>query len=444
MVKPTPESTEKMNREADRQILVREARHLAAEIERDRRVTALSQQSREKSNFYWQVYKDKLEDRRCMLRSKTRELEDFEEHHIVQVLEIKQRLKNLCYDLTQASGAIKMTSEKDHTRNKEDHKSRELELRRDLHALERVRKEEETEHAVFLVDLQRGHVEDVRQLKSEYEKRAQEIRGVFEHRVEDMRASLEAAQEERRKFTDARNKHRVESVLVKQSAGIMSMKQYFGDILANAAETIQNLKRSVGELRSQEDLVQAQIDLLVRKNRIVIGPLQGARAMQLKLESCAAELEKGKRELNTARDALKAIDHELMQVGFANEVLSQKLEELKKRQIQARNAARVTEFNKRQTKSLRTMALTKGIDHLEASTEATETAHSEIMAITATDQGSEAAPHHRYKVSKVAGTKDAHILSLVSQIDLIQGRTLALKSWATGQIETRGLLLEVD
>jgi len=431
-----------MSREADRQVLVREAKLHAGGIERERRATSLGQQSREKIIFYRQVYKDKLGDRRCMLRRKTRELEDFEELQVTQVQEIKQRLKQLCHDFTQESGALKMASEKDRTRQREEHQSKEVDLRHDQNALERKRKGDEAEHAAFLVELLRSHNEDKHLLKTDSERRSHEITSIFKVEVEALRTSAGDVREDQLKSVHVRNQQRVASLLTKHQMEIANLKGYFSDIIPGNLDTIMTLKREMGDLSSQEDHAQRQITSLAHKNSIVMEPLLGARTIQLKLDCCQRELARENQELQIARKLLRTFDVQFGQIDFENEVLLQKLDESSRRLETCRREGSDMEFNKRQAAAFRLLTLTQGIGQLEASTETSQTALSATLARSRSTINVEASLNHRYRVNQIVAAKDEKISKLESQISFTLGRTAALNSWVTGEMEQRGLPLE--
>jgi growth arrest-specific protein 8 len=121
------------------------------------------------------------------LRNKERELQDLSEKHEIEVKIYKQRVKHLVFQNLDQLTELKKEAEN----AEDDHRIIQRELKQDVRALKVQKKEQEVRHMEYLNTLTKDFNKRATQMRSEFERIANEISLKFKHKMLLLREEME-------------------------------------------------------------------------------------------------------------------------------------------------------------------------------------------------------------------------------------------------------------
>ncbi|XP_042304569.1 dynein regulatory complex subunit 4-like [Sceloporus undulatus] len=146
------------------------------ELDREREERNYFQLERDKIHTFWEITRRQLDEKKAELRNKDREMEEAEERHQVEIKVYKQKVKHLLYEhqnnLTElkAEGTVSMKLAQ------KDHRSQEMELRKDMRTLKVDLKEQELANEMVVKNLRLKQQEDTTRLRNDFER---QVKGQF-------------------------------------------------------------------------------------------------------------------------------------------------------------------------------------------------------------------------------------------------------------------------
>ncbi|KAI7802912.1 hypothetical protein IRJ41_023594, partial [Triplophysa rosa] len=163
-------STEEMSKEQLEEHIVR----LREELDREREERNYFQLERDKIHTFWEITKRHLEEKKCELRNRDREMEEAEERHQVEIKVYKQKVKHLLYEQQNSLSELKAEGVVSTKLLQKEHADLETQLHKDLHSLKVELKEQELSSENVLKSLQLKHDEETTDLRNDF---ARQVRG---------------------------------------------------------------------------------------------------------------------------------------------------------------------------------------------------------------------------------------------------------------------------
>lgn len=164
--------------EADRLVLVNEAKSLAKAIEEEKQNMLDCQFQREKLNFFWVVNKNALEQKNSELRNKHRLKEDRKERQDAELLFLKDRVKQVLLEQNSDVVVNLANTSAELGFLHDEHQVYEDELRQDQRELLVHMKSIEREHRALMLNLSFEHSHKVEAVRAEFHRRTQEVRAI--------------------------------------------------------------------------------------------------------------------------------------------------------------------------------------------------------------------------------------------------------------------------
>ncbi|XP_051726995.1 dynein regulatory complex subunit 4 isoform X4 [Ctenopharyngodon idella] len=231
-------STEEMSKEQLEEHIVR----LREELDREREERNYFQLERDKIHTFWEITRRHLEENKCELRNRERELEEAEERHQVEIKVYKQKVKHLLYEQQNMLSELKAESVVSTKQLQKKHAVLENHLQKDMRNLKVYLKEQELssenvlksiylKHDEEITDLRNDFARQVREIGSKYEKRMQKLR-----QEEDLRRKTEIHEIEERK-----NSH-INMLMKNHEKAFRDIRNYFNDIVYKNLDFITSLK----------------------------------------------------------------------------------------------------------------------------------------------------------------------------------------------------------
>lgn len=315
-------STEEMTKEQLEEHIVR----LREELDREREERNYFQLERDKVNTFWEITKRQLEEKKAELRNKDREMEDAEERHQIEIKVYKQKVKHLLYEHQnniselKAEGAVSIKLAQD------DHRSEEMELRKDKRALKVSLKEQELSHEDIIKNLKRKHDEETTELRTDFERQAREIEAKYEKKMRALRDELDLRRKTEIHEIEERKNGQINSLMKNHEKAFSDIKNYYNDITLNNLALINTLKEQVEEMKKKEERMEKQMAEISAKNKLLAEPLQKAQEEVEELKKELANYEKDKETLRMTKARLKISEEDNRSLKWEHEVLEQRFE----------------------------------------------------------------------------------------------------------------------
>ncbi|CAM4578576.1 unnamed protein product [Leuciscus chuanchicus] len=181
-------STDEMSKEQLEEHIVR----LREELDREREERNYFQLERDKIHTFWEITRRNLEENKCELRNRERDLEEGEERHQVEIKVYKQKVKHLLYEQQNMLSELKAESVVSTKQLQKENDDLENHLQKDMRNLKVYLKEQELSSENVLKSI---HLEELKDMKRKEEKRNKEMAEVLEQNKQ-LRESPQKAKEE--------------------------------------------------------------------------------------------------------------------------------------------------------------------------------------------------------------------------------------------------------
>ncbi|XP_042631732.1 dynein regulatory complex subunit 4-like [Cyprinus carpio] len=150
-------STDEMSKEQLEEHIVR----LREELDREREERNYFQLERDKIHTFWEITKRQLDEKKCELRNRERDLEEGEERHQVEIKVYKQKVKHLLYEEQNMLSELKAESVVSSKLLQKEHADFENQLRKDMCCLKVDMKEQELSSENVIKNLHLKHNEEL-------------------------------------------------------------------------------------------------------------------------------------------------------------------------------------------------------------------------------------------------------------------------------------------
>jgi hypothetical protein len=408
-----PEAEEAM----ERKLLIAEAKRLKALKEREEMEFNEFQQQKEKLNYFWIVEKKQLEDKKAELRNKEREMQDLEEKHHVEVKVYKQRVKHLLFEHQDEVTEKKTEGQVSLKMDQDGHRESQLELRKDIRALQVARKELERRHESFMNSLKHAHDEDITNLRLEFEREAKELSGKYEDRIRSLRGELEDKRKASITRIEERKAAHIASLMSAHQKAFGDIKNYYNDITHSNLDLIKSLKEEVAEMKKKEAADEKLMFEIAQENKRMSEPLKRALADVKQLRTEREAYRRDLEALQAVKRELLVAEEELRVQQWEREVLQQRFDRLSGEKRQLHTKFQDAVYNVQQKAGFRNLLLEKKLAAAGESLEKKEAQVAEVLASANVDGGVSNTVVKR--LDEVLEAKDATVRELQAELQRV-------------------------
>ncbi|XP_056621941.1 dynein regulatory complex subunit 4 isoform X3 [Triplophysa dalaica] len=324
-------STEEMSKEQLEEHIVR----LREELDREREERNYFQLERDKIHTFWEITKQHLEENKCELRNRDREMEETEERHQVEIKVYKQKVKHLLYEQQNSLSELKAEGVVSTKLLQKEHTDLETQLHKDLRSLKVELKEQELSSENVLKSLQLKHDEETTDLRNDFARQVREIGCKYEKKMQ----TLHQEEEQKRKtevheIEERKNSH-INTMLENHEKAFRDMRNYFSDNIHKNLTLITSLKEDLKEMKKKDERRTKEMAIVLQQNKELIESQERAKEEVTELQKQLTNYERDKSTLavQLERDELytkftKAILDVQQKTGFKNLLLERKLSAL--------------------------------------------------------------------------------------------------------------------
>ncbi|XP_051726993.1 dynein regulatory complex subunit 4 isoform X2 [Ctenopharyngodon idella] len=406
-------STEEMSKEQLEEHIVR----LREELDREREERNYFQLERDKIHTFWEITRRHLEENKCELRNRERELEEAEERHQVEIKVYKQKVKHLLYEQQNMLSELKAESVVSTKQLQKKHAVLENHLQKDMRNLKVYLKEQELssenvlksiylKHDEEITDLRNDFARQVREIGSKYEKRMQKLR-----QEEDLRRKTEIHEIEERK-----NSH-INMLMKNHEKAFRDIRNYFNDIVYKNLDFITSLKEELKDMKRKEEKRNKEMAEVVEQNKELRESPQTAKEEVAELQKKLANYEKDKSALTRTRARLKISDRELKELKWEHEVLEQRFTkvQLERDELYMKFTKAILEVQ--QKSGFKNLLLECKLSALNDTLEKKEAQLSEVLSVSNLDPTSLSVVTH--KLEEVLESKNHTITDLQYEVSRV-------------------------
>ncbi|XP_062996933.1 dynein regulatory complex subunit 4 [Elgaria multicarinata webbii] len=294
------------------------------ELDREREERNYFQLERDKIHTFWEITRRQLDEKKAELRNKDREMEEAEERHQIEIKVYKQKVKHLLYEhqnnLTElkAEGTVSMKLAQ------KDHRSQEMEMRKDMRTLKVDLKEQELANEMVVKNLRLKQQEDMTRLRNDFERQVREIEAKYEKKMRVLRDELDLRRKTEIHEIEERKNGQINTLMKNHEKAFSDIKNYYNDVTLNNLALINTLKEQMEEMKKKEDHLEKEMAEVMLQNKRLAEPLQRARDEVAELQKKLAHYEKDKTMLASIRARLKVTEKDLKGLQWEHEVLQQR------------------------------------------------------------------------------------------------------------------------
>uniref|UniRef100_A0A671S1S6 Dynein regulatory complex subunit 4 n=1 Tax=Sinocyclocheilus anshuiensis TaxID=1608454 RepID=A0A671S1S6_9TELE len=340
-------STDEMSKEQLEEHIVR----LREELDREREERNYFQLERDKIHTFWEITKRQLEEKKCELRNRERELEEGEERHQVEIKVYKQKVKHLLYEEQNMLSELKAESVVSSKLLQKEHTAFENQLRKDMCCLKVDVKEQELSNENVIKNLHLKHDEEITVLRNDFARQVREIESKYKKRMQKLRQEEELrCKTEIHEIEERKNSH-INMLMMNHEKAFRDIRNYFNDIVYKNLDLITSLKEELKEMKRKEEKRNKEMAEVLEENKELRASPQKAKEEVAELQKRLANYDKDRSALAVCsgskvqleRDELymkftKAIQEVQQKSGFKNLLLECKLsalnDTLKKKEAQ--------------------------------------------------------------------------------------------------------------
>ncbi|XP_061736718.1 dynein regulatory complex subunit 4-like isoform X3 [Nerophis ophidion] len=176
-------STDEMSKQQLEDHVIR----LREELDREREERSFFQLERDKIQSFWEVCKRNLEETKAELRNRSREQEEAEERHRVEITVYKQKLKHVLSEQHGAAVETAMDGGVAAWLTRKGHTEGELRLRGQSQKLQADAREKQLNTSRNIQELQLKHEVELMELSKDYDRRLSELEAKYHKKMESTR-----------------------------------------------------------------------------------------------------------------------------------------------------------------------------------------------------------------------------------------------------------------
>ncbi|XP_056621939.1 dynein regulatory complex subunit 4 isoform X1 [Triplophysa dalaica] len=313
-------STEEMSKEQLEEHIVR----LREELDREREERNYFQLERDKIHTFWEITKQHLEENKCELRNRDREMEETEERHQVEIKVYKQKVKHLLYEQQNSLSELKAEGVVSTKLLQKEHTDLETQLHKDLRSLKVELKEQELSSENVLKSLQLKHDEETTDLRNDFARQVREIGCKYEKKMQ----TLHQEEEQKRKtevheIEERKNSH-INTMLENHEKAFRDMRNYFSDNIHKNLTLITSLKEDLKEMKKKDERRTKEMAIVLQQNKELIESQERAKEEVTELQKQLTNYERDKSTLARMRAYVKVSDKEMKALKWEHEVLEQR------------------------------------------------------------------------------------------------------------------------
>lgn len=313
-------STEEMSKEQLEEHIMR----LREELDREREERNYFQLERDKIHTFWEITRRHLEENKCELRNRERELEEVEERHQVEIKVYKQKVKHLLYEQQNMLSELKAESIISTKLLQDEHADLEKEQWKDMRSLKLELKQQELSSENVLKRIHLKHDEETTDLRNDFARQVQEIGSKYEKRMQKLRQEEELRRKtEIHEIEERKNTH-INMLMKNHEKAFRDIRNYFSDIVYKNLDLITSLKEELKEMKKNEEKRNKEMAEVLEQNKELKESSQKAKEQVAELQKQLANYEKDKSILTRSRARLKMSDREMKELKWELEVLEQR------------------------------------------------------------------------------------------------------------------------
>uniref|UniRef100_A0A9J7Y0W5 Dynein regulatory complex subunit 4 n=2 Tax=Cyprinus carpio TaxID=7962 RepID=A0A9J7Y0W5_CYPCA len=334
-------STDEMSKEQLEEHIVR----LREELDREREERNYFQLERDKIHTFWEITKRQLDEKKCELRNRERDLEEGEERHQVEIKVYKQKVKHLLYEEQNMLSELKAESVVSSKLLQKEHADFENQLRKDMCCLKVDMKEQELSSENVIKNLHLKHNEEITILRNDFARQVREIESKYKKRMQKLRQEEELRRKtEIHELEERKNSH-INMLMMNHEKAFRDIRNYFNDIVYKNLDLITSLKEELKEMKRKEEKRNKEMAEVLEENKDLRESPQKAKEEVAELQKLLSNYDKDRSALavQLERDELymkftKAIQEVQQKSSFKNLLLESKLsalnDTLKKKEAQ--------------------------------------------------------------------------------------------------------------
>ncbi|VEL43572.1 unnamed protein product [Protopolystoma xenopodis] len=231
-------STKEMSKEQLEEHIMR----LREELEREREERNYFQLERDKVNIFWEISKRQLEERSSELRNKSREIEEAEERHQLELKVYKQKVKHLLYEHQNNIAELKAESVVAIKIAQEEHGEKEAQLKYDKRVLKLENKDKQISGEESIRNTVREYEEKLLKTRLDFERELEEIETKHAAKIKKINDDLELRKKMELHETEERKNLQINSLIRSHEKAFSEIKNYYNDITLNNLALINSLK----------------------------------------------------------------------------------------------------------------------------------------------------------------------------------------------------------
>uniref|UniRef100_A0A8C2BRC5 Dynein regulatory complex subunit 4 n=1 Tax=Cyprinus carpio TaxID=7962 RepID=A0A8C2BRC5_CYPCA len=293
---------------------------LREELDREREERNYFQLERDKIHTFWEITKRQLDEKKCELRNRERDLEEGEERHQVEIKVYKQKVKHLLYEEQNMLSELKAESVVSSKLLQKEHADFENQLRKDMCCLKVDMKEQELSSENVIKNLHLKHNEEITILRNDFARQVREIESKYKKRMQKLRQEEELRRKtEIHELEERKNSH-INMLMMNHEKAFRDIRNYFNDIVYKNLDLITSLK----EMKRKEEKRNKEMAEVLEENKDLRESPQKAKEEVAELQKLLSNYDKDRSALARTRARLKISEREMKELKWVHEVLEQR------------------------------------------------------------------------------------------------------------------------
>ncbi|CAE7557834.1 DRC4 [Symbiodinium pilosum] len=368
------------NEERRRMEMIREAKRLRENCEREESHFHQFLMEREKINYFWIVEKKTLTEKQADLRNKQRELQDLEERQQIELKMFQQRLKHLRYHQQDEVVELKTDAELSLKLQEDHHRITEAEIKKDQRALKMEKKESEVAQQDFTRMLKLEQDQKILELRHEFDRKARDMQQKYELRMKTIREEMEKQRRKQIQKIEESKNAQIEQVMKKNQLDFTEIKVYYQEITVSNFDSIKRLKEDYATIKKDENDDAKKMYDLEQRSKQLKEPMKKANQDVERLEQEKEAYKEDKKRLAQVKEKIKQSETLLKRMEFQHEVLQQQLAQVTSEREDLYTKFQQAIYDVQQRSGLKNLILEKKIDTVEEALETTEAQITELLA----------------------------------------------------------------
>uniref|UniRef100_A0A3B4WFE4 Dynein regulatory complex subunit 4 n=1 Tax=Seriola lalandi dorsalis TaxID=1841481 RepID=A0A3B4WFE4_SERLL len=332
-------STEEMSKDQLEEHIVR----LREELDREREERSYFQLERDKIQAFWEISKRNLEETKAELRNRSREREEAEERHRVEITVYKQKLKHVLFEHHNAVSELKTDGVASASLIQNQHTRSELELQRDVQGLEAELREKKLHndshrcHALYHQSTVFPSVAVSTEIEVKYHTVTQSM---AEAEGKKRRAEVNELED--------RMKSRVATLMADHDRALRGAEEYYSAVQTKLLTDQRALKDELAEVQKQQARADRDLSAAQQENSRLRESLQEAERKLPELQKQLQDYNQAKAKM-TSRAQVKVAEQELRDLSVEHELLLQAFEKVQQErdELLRKQAEAVVEVQRR-------------------------------------------------------------------------------------------------